>query len=192
MTLDIRQWGLRDYVNAVLVVGLALVPVYALATGNPFVMTLLTRALIYAIAAMSLNLIMGYGGLVSFGHAMFIGFGGYAVGIMAFHGNSNGLLQFPLAILVSAILALVVGTLSLQDPRRLLHHDHAGVRADGVFRRRRPGSLRRGRRHAAEAPLDAGAGRSAPTARSSTTSASPCCWPPSGWSVGSSTRASAW
>ena len=84
------------------------------ATGNVFVMTLLTRALIYAIAAMSLNLIMGYGGLVSFGHAMFIGIGGYAVGIMAFHGNANGLLQFPLAIVVSALFALIVGALSLR------------------------------------------------------------------------------
>lgn len=109
-----RPLTIRDVANAVLLVGLALVPVYAWATGNVFVMTLLTRALIYAIAAMSLNLIMGYGGLVSFGHAMFIGVGGYAVGILAFHGNVNGLLQFPFAIVVSALFALIVGALSLR------------------------------------------------------------------------------
>jgi branched-chain amino acid transport system permease protein len=109
-----RPLTLRDGFNTLLIVGLALVPVYAALTGNVFVMTLLTRALIYAIAAMSLNLIMGYGGLVSFGHAMFIGIGGYAVGIMAFHGNVNGLLQLPLAIVVSALFALVVGALSLR------------------------------------------------------------------------------
>ena len=104
----------RNIVNALLILGLALVPVYAWATGNVFVMTLLTRALVYAIAAMSLNLIMGYGGLVSFGHALFIGIGAYAVGIMAFHGNANGLLQFPLAIGVSALFAMLVGALSLR------------------------------------------------------------------------------
>lgn len=104
----------RNLINALLLAGLALVPVYAWATGNLFVMTLLTRALVYAIAAMSLNLIMGYGGLVSFGHAMFIGIGGYAVGIMAFHGNANGFLQFPVAILVSGFFALIVGALCLR------------------------------------------------------------------------------
>ena len=112
--LDIRSWSAREYVNAVLLLALALVPVYAAATGNTFVMTLLTRALIYAIAALSLNLILGYAGLVSFGHAMFIGIGGYVVGIMAFHGNANGLLQLPLAVLISGVLALVVGALSLR------------------------------------------------------------------------------
>ena len=111
---DPRTWGARERLNVVLLLGLALVPVYASYTGNAFVMTLLTRALIYAIAAMSLNLIMGYGGLVSFGHAMFIGIGGYAVGIMAFHGNANGLLQFPLAIVVSALFAVLIGALSLR------------------------------------------------------------------------------
>jgi branched-chain amino acid transport system permease protein len=107
-------WGLREYFNVVLVLALALVPVYSAMTGNTFIMTLLTRALVYAIAAMSLNLIMGYGGLVSFGHAVFIGLGGYAVGILAFHGNTSGLLQFPVAILVSALFALVIGALSLR------------------------------------------------------------------------------
>ena len=80
--LDFRSWSAREYINAALIAGLALVPVYAAATGNTFVMTLLTRALIYAIAALSLNLILGYAGLVSFGHAMFIGIGAYAVGII--------------------------------------------------------------------------------------------------------------
>ena len=114
MALLGRQISVRDIVNALLVLVLALVPVYASLTGNVFVMTLMTRALVYAIAALSLNLIMGYGGLISFGHAMFIGIGGYAAGIMAFHGNSNGLLQFPLAILASGCVALVVGALSLR------------------------------------------------------------------------------
>ena len=114
MAIAGRSISIRDLANALLLIVLLLVPVYSAATGNTFIMTLTTRALIYAIAALSLNLILGYGGLVSFGHAMFIGIGGYVVGIMAFHGNSNGLLQFPMAIIISAAFALVVGALSLR------------------------------------------------------------------------------
>ncbi len=113
-TFDPRTWGVREYFNLILIIGLALVPAYSAFTGNAFVITLLTRAVIYAIAAMSLNLIMGYGGLVSFGHAVFIGVGGYAVGILAFHGNVNGLIQFPVAIIVSALFAAIIGALSLR------------------------------------------------------------------------------
>lgn len=104
----------RGIINVFLVALLALVPAYAWATGNAFVMTLMTRALVYAIAATSLNLILGFGGMVSFGHAMFMGIGGYAVGIMAFHGNADGVVQFPLAMLVSGLIALLVGALSLR------------------------------------------------------------------------------
>lgn len=104
----------RDIVNAVLVIALLLVPLYAAAAGNPFVLTLMTRVLVYATAATSLNLILGYGGMMTFGHAMFIGLGGYTIGIMAHDGNANGLVQFPLAMLISAGIALIVGALSLR------------------------------------------------------------------------------
>ena len=104
----------RAIVNGLLVAVLLALPVYAALTGNAFFVTLMTRVLVYAIAATSLNLILGYGGMMSFGHAMFLGIGGYTVGIMAFHGNANGLLQLPLAMLVSAGFALVFGALSLR------------------------------------------------------------------------------
>ena len=65
------------------VFGLLLLPVYSALTGNTFMLTLFTRTVILAIAAVSLNLIMGYGGMVSFGHAAYLGIGGYAVGILA-------------------------------------------------------------------------------------------------------------
>jgi branched-chain amino acid transport system permease protein len=93
---------------------LALIPVYAAATGNTFVMSLFTRIVILAIAAVSLNLIMGFGGMVSFGHAVYLGIGGYAVGILAKEGINSGLLQWPLAVAVSALFALPVGALSLR------------------------------------------------------------------------------
>ena len=67
----------RLVINAALVVILALVPVYAALAGNAFALTLFTRIIILAIAALSLNLIMGFGGMVSFGHAAYLGIGGY-------------------------------------------------------------------------------------------------------------------
>ncbi len=79
-----------------------------------FALTVMTRVLILAIAACSLNLILGYGGMVSFGHAVYIGLGGYTVGILAHHGLGSGFVQFPLAILLSALFALAIGALSLR------------------------------------------------------------------------------
>ncbi len=66
---------------------LALLPVYAGLSGNRFLLTLFTRIVILAMAAVSLNLILGYGGMMSFGHAAYLGIGGYAVGILAHEGS---------------------------------------------------------------------------------------------------------
>src|ERR1700757_447841 len=104
----------RLVINAALVVILALLPVYAAWTGNSFVLTLFTRILILAIAALSLNLIMGFGGMVSFGHAAYLGIGGYAVGILAKEGIGSGFVQWPIAVGAAALYALVVGALSLR------------------------------------------------------------------------------
>src|SRR5882757_7422771 len=104
----------RNVVVAALLIVLALVPAYASLTGNLFLMTLFTRILILAVAATSLNLILGYGGMVSFGHAVYLGVGGYAVGILAYEGVASGFAQWPVAIAVSALLALIVGALSLR------------------------------------------------------------------------------
>jgi branched-chain amino acid transport system permease protein len=93
---------------------LALLPLYAALTGDAFVLTLFTRVVILAIGAVSLNLIMGYGGMVSFGHAAYLGIGGYAVGILAKEGIGSGLVQWPAAVAASALFALVVGALSLR------------------------------------------------------------------------------
>ena len=101
-------------VAALVVAALLLLPAYSALTGNVFVLTLVTRIVILALAAASLNLIMGYGGMVSFGHAAYLGIGGYAVGILAQEGFGSGFLQFPAALLASAIYALVIGALSLR------------------------------------------------------------------------------
>src|ERR1700687_5089523 len=104
----------RNAVTVGLLAALALLPLYTALTGNTFVMTLFTRVLILAMAAVSLNLIMGYGGMVSFGHAAYLGLGGYAVGIMAKEGIGSGFVQWPAAIAVAAVFALAVGALSLR------------------------------------------------------------------------------
>jgi branched-chain amino acid transport system permease protein len=93
---------------------LTLLPAFALATGNGFLLVISTRIVIMAIAAVSLNLILGYGGMVSFGHAAYLGIGGYAVGILAQSGIYSGFVQWPVAILASAAFALVIGILSLR------------------------------------------------------------------------------
>jgi len=106
--------NLRNAFVVALVVMLALVPVYATLIGNYFLMSLFTRIVILAMAAVSLNLIMGFGGMVSFGHAAYLGIGGYAIGILAKEGINSGFLQWPLALAMSALFALAVGALSLR------------------------------------------------------------------------------
>ena len=107
-------FNLRNAVAALLVAGLLLLPLYSSLSGNVFVLTLFTRIVILALAASSLNLIMGYGGMMSFGHAAYLGIGGYAVGILAFEGIGSGFIQWPVALAVSALFALVIGALSLR------------------------------------------------------------------------------
>ncbi len=109
-----RRASLRDIAAAVLLAALALLPVYSQLAGNIFLLTLFTRIVILAMAAVSLNLILGFGGMMSFGHAAYLGIGGYAVGILAFEGVRSGLIQWPVALVVSALFALVIGALSLR------------------------------------------------------------------------------
>jgi len=97
-----------------LLVGLALVPLAAAWLGQPFWVTLFTRILIFALAAMGLNLVLGFGAMVSFGHAMYLGIGAYAVGILSYHGVDNGLLQLAVAMAVGALVALGVGAICLR------------------------------------------------------------------------------
>lgn len=82
--------------------------------GDRFVLGLVTRAMIMGIAALSLDLILGYGAMVSFGHAAFLGLGAYAVAILFDHGIVEAAIAFPVAILVGAAFALVTGAISLK------------------------------------------------------------------------------
>ncbi|HYU68917.1 MAG TPA: branched-chain amino acid ABC transporter permease [Burkholderiales bacterium] len=101
----------------VLAAGLALlaaVPPFAALANQPFYLDLFRRVMIFAIAALSLNLILGYGGMISFGHAAYLGVGAYAVGVLAHYGIHNGYLQWALAIGASALVALAIGAVSIR------------------------------------------------------------------------------
>ena len=99
---------------AALLVLFAALPVVARSIGEPFYMTLVARILIFALAATGLNLLLGYGGLVSFGHALFVGLGAYVVGILSAHGIGNGWLHLVVTIALCALVALVTGSISLR------------------------------------------------------------------------------
>lgn len=117
------------HINTIVLALLVLVPAYAYFADEPFTITLATRAVIFALAGVGLNLALGQGGLVSFGHAAFFGMGGYAMGILASHAQSyEPLMEAPfliegtnsmpviwlVAIVASALLALLIGALSLR------------------------------------------------------------------------------
>jgi branched-chain amino acid transport system permease protein len=93
---------------------LALVPVAAAVLNQPFYLDHFRRIMIFAIAALSLDLILGYGGMVSFGHAAYLGVGAYAVGVLTHHGVHNGFVQWGLAIAASALVALGIGAVSIR------------------------------------------------------------------------------
>jgi branched-chain amino acid transport system permease protein len=109
-----RHFSLRNVVSVLLLAGLVLLPFYAELAGQRFLLILFTRIVILALAAVSLNLILGYGGMMSFGHAAYLGVGGYAVGMLAHEGIYTGFVQWPVALLASALFALVIGALSLR------------------------------------------------------------------------------
>jgi branched-chain amino acid transport system permease protein len=104
----------RTVALAIGLLALALVPPLAGFLNQPFYVDLFRRTMIFAIAALSLDLILGYGGLVSFGHAAYLGIGAYAVGVLMHHGIDNGFLQWTVAIVGSALVALVIGAVSIR------------------------------------------------------------------------------
>lgn len=115
--------------NALILAALVLVPLGALAMDEPFLITLATKVAIFALAGVGLNIALGLGGMVSFGHAAFFGLGGYATGVLASHalnydplmtepflieGTTQMLVHWPVALLLSGVAALAIGALSLR------------------------------------------------------------------------------
>jgi branched-chain amino acid transport system permease protein len=106
--------GLRGWVMIAILAFLAVGPYTAYIFGHTFYLDLATRLVCLSIAAVSLNLILGYGGMISFGHAAYIGIGAYCVGIPVYYDFTSGFLHFPLAIVICAVFALITGMLCLR------------------------------------------------------------------------------
>ncbi|MEW2916197.1 branched-chain amino acid ABC transporter permease [Ruegeria sp. ANG10] len=119
----------EKYLNAAMIAGLLALPLWAVMADQPFTITLVTRAVILALAAVGLNIILGIGGMVSFGHAVFFGIGGYAMGILAYHAQTYTALDLGLlttggtksmpviwlvAMILSGLVAFFIGLLSLR------------------------------------------------------------------------------
>jgi branched-chain amino acid transport system permease protein len=92
----------------------ALLPLLAAFNAEAYVLSLVTRVMIFAIAALSLDLLVGYGALISFGHAAFMGIGAYAVGILSAHGVHDALISLPVALAASALFAWATGIVCLR------------------------------------------------------------------------------
>ncbi|MEN8198281.1 MAG: branched-chain amino acid ABC transporter permease, partial [Pseudomonadota bacterium] len=118
------RYSLRDPRFVVIVAGaiiLLALPPLGHALGQSFLTSFVAKMMIFAIAAASLDLILGYGGMVSFGHAAYIGLGGYAVGIFSKYAvdfdiawMQSGFIHFPMAIMGSALVALLIGAICLR------------------------------------------------------------------------------
>lgn len=101
-------------VPLLLLAALALVPVAATMADQPFYVAFFARILIYAIAASALNIALGFGGMVSLGHALFLGLGAYSVAIPAFHGIDNGWIHLAVCIVSCGVFGLLTGAISLR------------------------------------------------------------------------------
>jgi branched-chain amino acid transport system permease protein len=106
--------NLRIVVASLIMVFLAMVPLYAWLANDIYVLTYFGRILAFALAALGLNLVLGFGGMASLGHAMYIGFGAYSVGILSTLGYVNGWLHLVVTMLVTLAISWPVGWIALR------------------------------------------------------------------------------
>jgi branched-chain amino acid transport system permease protein len=118
MAVDLKKKTYRSVVATLFcslaVLTLLLLPVAASYADTPYYVVLMTRSLVFAVAATALNLVLGFGGMVSFGHALFMGIGAYSVAICVYFGITNGWCHLALAIVVSALAAAATGAIALR------------------------------------------------------------------------------
>ncbi|MER0239280.1 branched-chain amino acid ABC transporter permease [Fulvimarina sp. MAC8] len=93
---------------------LAFLPLLASALDDPFLLVTATRVMVFALAALALDLVLGFGAMVSFGHAAFLGIGAYSVAILSSHGVEDILIQTVVALAAASLFALVTGAISLR------------------------------------------------------------------------------
>jgi len=100
--------------SILLIIIFSIFPLAMQATDHLFYVSFVSRVMIYAIAATSLNLALGYGGMISFGHAAFVGTGAYVAGICIAEGVTSAWIGWPAAIAASALASLVIGAVCLR------------------------------------------------------------------------------
>ncbi len=104
----------RIVLEACLLLAAIVLPLILQALGEDFYISFATRLLIFALAATSLNFIVGYGGMVAFGHAAFFGLGAYVVAFLMVAGVTSAWIAWPVALGVTALAAIVIGAISLR------------------------------------------------------------------------------
>jgi len=109
-----ESFVVREKLPLALLALFLLLPVLAAFGTESYLLDLFMRVMIFAIAALGLDLLVGYGALVSFGHAAFIGIGAYAVGILGSHGITEVWISLPAAVLAATIFAFLTGMVCLR------------------------------------------------------------------------------
>ena len=104
----------RCLLAVLLLLALAVVPLVAGSLDQPFYVTLAIRILVFALAASGLNLVLGYGGMISFGHALYIGLGAYVVGILSSYGITSGWMQLGVTIALAGVIGFLTGLICLR------------------------------------------------------------------------------
>lgn len=108
------RWRLDAIAPLVIFAAFAALPLAATFGAKAYILALFGRIMIFAIAAIALDLLIGFGGLISFGHAAFVGLGAYAVGILSAHGITDALVALPVALVASTLFGLATGAVCLR------------------------------------------------------------------------------
>lgn len=109
-----KFFATREFVGSLVLLTLALVPVFSLTVGDQYYLVIATRIMVMGLAALGLNLVLGYGGLVSLGHALYLGLGAYAVGILSESGIHSGTAHLMTALTLGCVVSLIVGLVCLR------------------------------------------------------------------------------
>lgn len=110
--MNVHRHGTR--LEAALLLVAAALPFALQALGEDYYVSFAARLLIFALAATSLNFVVGYGGMIAFGHAAFFGIGAYIVALLMAAGVTSAWIAWPLALCVAALAALFIGAISLR------------------------------------------------------------------------------
>ncbi len=108
------RWLANVVAPLLIFAGFAALPLVATLGAKAYILALFGRIMIFAVAAIALDLLIGYGGLISFGHAAFVGIGAYAVGILSAHGITDALIALPVALIASGLFGLATGAVCLR------------------------------------------------------------------------------